>query len=104
MSASGSWIESPLGERRRVELGPSLRRMLALLLERHRGEPGRTTSTWELLEAGWPGERLVADAGANRVYAAIKRLRNMGLRGVIERHEEGYRIAPHARLTEIAEP
>lgn len=101
VSAAGAWIEVPAQGRQRVELGPSLRRMLALLLARHRTEPTRTTTTWELLEAGWPGEQLVADAGANRVYAAIKRLRNMGLRGVIERHDDGYRVAPHASLTEI---
>jgi hypothetical protein len=103
VSASGAWIEVPAQGRQRVELGPSLRRMLALLLARHRDEPTRTTTTWELLEAGWPGENLLADAGANRVYAAIKRLRNMGLRGVIERHGDGYRIGPHASVTEIDE-
>lgn len=101
VSASGAWIESPQQGRARVELGPSLRRMLAILLTRHRGEPGRTTSTWDLLDAGWPDEKVQPDAGANRVYAAIKRLRNMGLRGVIERRDDGYRIAPHAKLTEL---
>ena len=103
VSASGAWIESPLSGRKRVELGPSLRRMVSLLLERHRAEPGRTSSTWELLDAGWPGEKILPDAGANRVYAALKRLRNMGLRNVIERSEDGYRISPHARITEIGE-
>ncbi len=101
VSASGAWIESPTQDRARVELGPSLRRMLAFLLANHRTEAGRTSSTWELLEAGWPDEKVLPDAGANRVYAAIKRLRNMGLRGVIERKDEGYRIAAHAKLTEL---
>ncbi len=103
VAASGAWIVSAVQRGHRVELGPSLRRMLALLLARHREGSGRATTTWELLEAGWPGERLLPDAGTNRVYAAVKRLRNMGLRGVIERHDEGYRVAPLARLTEIAE-
>ncbi|MBN8611598.1 MAG: helix-turn-helix domain-containing protein [Deltaproteobacteria bacterium] len=101
VSASGAWIESPSQDRARVDLGPSLRRMLALLLTNHRTEPGRTSSTWDLLEAGWPDEKVLPDAGANRVYAAIKRLRNMGLRGVIERRDDGYRIAIHAKLTEL---
>jgi hypothetical protein len=101
VSASGAWIESPGSKR--VELGPSLRRMVALLLERHRTQPGRTSSTWELLDAGWPGEKVLPDAGANRVYAALKRLRNMGLRNVIERSEDGYRVAAQARLTEIGD-
>jgi hypothetical protein len=101
VSASGAWIESPSHDRARVELGPSLRRMLALLLTNHRTEAGRTSSTWDLLEAGWPNEKVLPDAGANRVYAAIKRLRNMGLRGVIERRDDGYRIAAHAKITEL---
>jgi hypothetical protein len=103
VSASGAWIESPTSGRKRVELGPSLRRMVALLLERHRTEPGRTSSTWDLLDAGWPGERVQPDAGANRVYAALKRLRNMGLRNVIERSEDGYRIPAQARITAIGD-
>jgi hypothetical protein len=103
VSASGAWIESPLSGRKRVELGPSLRRMVALLLDRHRREPGRTSSTWDLLDAGWPGEKVHPDAGANRVYAALKRLRNMGLRNVIERSDDGYRIPAHARITEIGD-
>jgi hypothetical protein len=103
VSASGAWIESPVSGRKRVELGPSLRRMVAFLLERHRTEPGRTSSTWELPEAGWPGEKVLPDAGANRVYAALKRLRNMGLRNVIERREDGYRIPVQARITEIGD-
>lgn len=95
----GSWVES--ASRTRTELGPSLRRIVALLLARHREEPGRTTTTWELLDAGWPGEVVLPEAGPNRVYVAVKRIRDAGLRGVVERHEDGYRISPLARFTEI---
>jgi hypothetical protein len=51
---------------------------------------------WELFEAGWPGERPIREAGANRVYVTLARLRQLGLRDVVERFEDGYRIAPQA--------
>ncbi|AKF03526.1 helix-turn-helix domain-containing protein [Sandaracinus amylolyticus] len=101
LGPAGAWIDTARGER--VKLGPALRNVLALLLQRHAEDPGRTTSTWELLEIGWPGESIQPDAGANRVYATIRRLRNMGLRGVIERHDDGYRIVPGAQITWIQE-
>lgn len=101
LGPDASWIDSGRGER--LKLGPSLRNMLALLLARHRDDPQRTASTWELLEAGWPGEMVQAEAGANRVYAALKRLRHMGLRSAIERHDDGYRIVPLARITLITD-
>lgn len=101
LGPEGAWIDTARGER--IKLGPALRNVLALLLERHAEEPGRTASTWELLEVGWPGESILPDAGANRVYATIRRLRNMGLRGILERHDEGYRIVPNAQITWIRE-
>jgi hypothetical protein len=101
LGPGAAWIDTGRGER--LKLGPSLRNILACLLEHHRREPSRTLSTWELLEAGWPGEKIAAQSGANRVYAAINRLRNMGLRSTLERHDDGYRIVPGARITLIEE-
>jgi hypothetical protein len=96
-----AWIDNGTSER--VKLGASLRKILQLLLQCHDQDPQRSVATWELLDAGWPGETMAPEAGANRVYAAISRLRNMGLRGAIERHDDGYRIAPRARITRIPE-
>jgi hypothetical protein len=51
--------------------------------------------TWDdLLAAGWPGERMRADAGAHRVRVAISTLRKMGLRDVLRTEEDGYRLDP----------
>ncbi len=44
----------------------------------------------ELVTAGWPGERLVAEAAAGRLYAAIATLRRMGLRDWLQRRDDGY--------------
>jgi predicted ATPase len=70
----------------------SLRRVLLLLVERRLAAPGDTTSTDQLLRAGWPGERMTRRAGVNRVYVAIAALRAAGLRGVLVRVGQGYAL------------
>jgi hypothetical protein len=89
-----AWFSVAGGERQR--LGGALRRVLLALIDRHASAPGGPLSIWDILEAGWPGERPVVEAGANRVYVAIARLRSRGLRDVIDRFEDGYRLAPRA--------
>jgi hypothetical protein len=87
-----AWFSVGGGERQR--LSGALRRVLSALIDRHASRPNAPLSMWDILEAGWPGERPVAEAGANRVYVAIARLRTRGLRDVIDRFEDGYRISP----------
>jgi hypothetical protein len=96
LAGDGSWIETAGGERRK--LGRANQQVLRALLLSHKNEPGRALGVWQLLEAGWPGEDPIPDAGANRVYVAIARLRALGLRHVLERSGDGYRILPDARL------
>lgn len=80
------------GEKRR--LGTPLRRILAALVAKHRASPGTPLTLWELLAAGWPGEDPLPEAGANRVYVTVNRLRAAGLREMVERFDYGYRLAP----------
>jgi hypothetical protein len=47
----------------------------------------------DLLAAGWPGERVRYDAGANRVYVALAELRKLGLRDWLMNDGAGYRLA-----------
>jgi hypothetical protein len=79
-------------------LGHAHWRIVTALVERHRTAPGATLTIQDLVEAGWPGERPIAEAGANRVYVALTHLRRMGMRDVIERCTDGYRIAAHASI------
>lgn len=83
-------------------LGQALSRIVMALVDRYNQSPEATLTLEELLEAGWPGERLVAEAGANRVYVALAQLRRMGLRSVIERGAGGYRLAPHTEIRLVA--
>ncbi|MDQ3033510.1 MAG: hypothetical protein M3Y87_13910 [Myxococcota bacterium] len=95
VASDGGWVAVG-GERRK--LGRANQHVLRALLLAHRHQPGREMDVWQLLEAGWPGEEPLPEAGANRVYVAIGRLRSLGLRQVIERSGSGYRIAPTAAL------
>jgi tetratricopeptide (TPR) repeat protein len=55
----------------------------------------RTLPVTEILARVWPGEKMLLEAGANRVYAAAALLRKQpGLRDVIQSEGAGYRLAP----------
>jgi tetratricopeptide (TPR) repeat protein len=78
----------------------AVRAVLRALLEARISRPGVPVSIDALVSAGWPGEKVLAAAGAERVYAAIATLRRLGLRGVIAQEADGYLIpANRAVLT-----
>ncbi|MDF2695598.1 MAG: Signal transduction response regulator, partial [Labilithrix sp.] len=75
----GRWVRTPTGAF--VDLGRrrALRRLVARLVEASVEEPGRALPVSELLQAGWPDERLDGHSGLNRLYVALTRLRSLGL-------------------------
>jgi hypothetical protein len=91
-----SWVAGPDGSRRL--LGHAQRRIVTALADLHRRAPGATLTIRELVEVGWPGERPLAGAGANRVHVALTQLRRMGMRDILERCGGGYRFAPNATV------
>jgi hypothetical protein len=54
-------------------------------------------TTDELVAATWPGERLRGRSGANRLYVAVAELRKLGLKDVIVRDRQGYRLRAELR-------
>lgn len=98
LGPDASWFR--VANEPRVDLSrrKPLRLILDRLAEASRGQPDapdKTHLAWDdLLEAGWPGEKMRADAGAHRVRVAISTLRKMGLRDVLRTEEAGYRIDP----------
>jgi hypothetical protein len=60
--------------------------------------PADALGVWELFEAGWPGDSPVPEAGANRVYVTLTRLRQLGFRGAVQRFGDGWRIDPGVRV------
>lgn len=95
-----TWVAGPDGTRHR--LGRAHRRIILALVARRDAAPDAPLTLWDLLEAGWPGERPMAEAGANRVYVALTRLRVLGLRDVVERFEDGYRLCPRTVVRHVA--
>ena len=77
-----------------IELGarPVLLRVMHVLAEaRRQGRSG--VSADGLLLSAWPDERPERSSGLNRVYAAIRLLRKLGLADAIQRSASGYRLA-----------
>jgi hypothetical protein len=92
--SDGSWVESPSGQR--IEVGRHLAnaRILAWLLRQRTEAPGEATDVEGLALAGWPGERILPAAAANRVRVALSALRRAGIGELIERTEGGWRLDP----------
>jgi hypothetical protein len=71
--------------------------MLLALAEARRDRPGDAIDVEALLEAAWPGENPLPEAGINRVYVAISTLRKLGLSDVLQRWDGGYRLDPNVQ-------
>ena len=56
----------------------------------------------ELLEAGWPDERVSKEAGANRVRVALATLRKLGLKDHIQSRADGYLLLPELDVRDDA--
>ncbi len=93
VGGGGRWFRMP-GD---AVVSLERRRPLALLLDRlatERCSSSEAALAWDTLqEAGWPGERILAEAGAHRVRVAISTLRKLGLREALETTPEGYRLS-----------
>jgi ATP/maltotriose-dependent transcriptional regulator MalT len=64
----------------------ALRHIVMALVEAR----GRPLAADELFAIGWPGEKVVGDAGGNRVRVAISTLRRLGLASVLLTSDAGY--------------
>jgi hypothetical protein len=93
-----AWVRTPSGDTYDLKGRGALRRLLLRLARHWREARGERIDASVLLEAGWPGERPIREAGLNRVYVALSTLRKMGLREVIDRDDRGYRIDPSVRV------
>jgi predicted ATPase len=79
--------------------GP-LRRVLHALVDARVRAPGNALGVHDILDAGWPGEKVQAEAGANRVYTAIRQLRRMGLEDYLLTRDAGYLLDPEKPVRE----
>ncbi len=98
VSTSARWFRPPRGDRVSLDTRRALRLILGRLAEQREKRPGAALPLEALLEAGWPGERVLHEAGVSRVYAAVSHLRREGLRDVLSRRDDGYLLDPSVEL------
>jgi tetratricopeptide (TPR) repeat protein len=99
VAVDGSSFALDEGPTVELDRRPTLRRVLAALAARHAaGERGASVS--DLVAAGWPGEKMSAESGAERVYASIGALRRLVLAAVLVRREDGYALEGRIELVE----
>jgi len=98
---AGDWFALPGGERVACKhLGPP-RRVLSKLAEERVKAPGVPVSIEALVQATWPGERMIAGAGRSRLYVAISTLRKLGLRDVVCKDPVGYLLSTALPLRRV---
>lgn len=85
----GTWIRVGAGALVVVSAAAG-RRLLVALGQHATARPGAPLSAQELVAAGWPGERILREAGRNRLYVELNKLRKVGLGAVLVTRREGY--------------
>jgi predicted ATPase len=94
VGGEGRWFRPPHAEPVDLERRRPLRLMLERLVGHRLDRPGEALPWEGLLEAGWPGERVILSAGAHRVRVAVSTLRKLGLRTVLLTVGDGYMLDP----------
>jgi len=94
LARDGSWVQPAGGEAVSLRRRENLALLLRALAATHHQRPGAALSIDDLFRAGWPGQRIDPRAAAGRVYVALTALRNLGLRDVLVRTDDGYRFDP----------
>ena len=97
IGANASWFRAPHGERVNLDR----RRNLALLLAHLASAARSSVTSSELVAAGWPGEKVIATAGAHRVRVAIATLRKLGLKDAIVTTADGYTLASNITVVRV---
>lgn len=76
----------------------AIRLILDGFVEKYLESPGESWTVEDLFELGWPGEDIRPKSAADRVYWAIRTLRDLGLRELLVTTDEGYCLDPDAAI------
>jgi len=90
VGADGTWFQPPGGTRVELAHRKVLARLLQTLADRRLRTPGEPCAIQDLVEAGWPGTRLIPASAQNRVHVAVSTLRSAGLAPILTRQRGGY--------------
>jgi hypothetical protein len=89
-----SWLEMPGAARFDLGRRPTLRRIVQALVQKHAAARGTALGVEELVEAGWPGQRLLHFPATKRVHTAVWSLRRRGLGDLLVTSGDGYMLHP----------
>jgi hypothetical protein len=81
-----------------------LARLLDCLVAARQESPGGAIPWSDLVEAAWPGERIIAHAGVHRVRVALSTLRKLGLRDLLITTPDGYALDRSCPIFRAEEP
>jgi|GEM_PF-6848449 len=95
------WFEWD-GTRADLSRRDAARRILTRLVQARVEQPGEPLTKDAIIAAGWPGAVLHPDAAASRIYTAIRKLRDDGLREVLLTRDGGYMLSPAVSITRVA--
>jgi hypothetical protein len=98
IGAEARWFEAPRGHRVNLGRRGALRRLLLKLSEQRMHIPGRGVAVDQMIDAGWPGEKIQYEAALARVYTSVQRLRSLGLSEVLLTRDDGYVLDPAVPL------
>ena len=90
------WLRLPSRQRIELPRQRAMRLILLALVRERLARPGHALSWEQLLAQGWPGERMLHDAGYVRVRVALSKLRALGLRGLLSSRDDGYLLRDDA--------
>lgn len=90
----GRTVVLPSGARVDLSRKGAVRRVLVALARARVDAPSRALSLDELVAAGWPGERLLAEAAQKRAYTAIWALRASIFGERLLTRDDGYLVDP----------
>lgn len=85
----GKWLKIGDEEALNLSRRRSIRLILHALVEAQGGEP---LSLYKLFDIGWPGQEIAPELAAERVYWAIRMIRDFGLRHWVTTSDQGYAL------------
>jgi hypothetical protein len=93
-----AWMEGPGHARVNLLDRPTVRRLVALLVDARERSPGSALDMDALIAGGWPGERILPEAAQNRLHVTLGTLRKLGLRDVLLKVDGGWTLDPAVEL------
>lgn len=91
------WLRLDGGAQVDLAARPVLQRLAGALIE-DRQAGGDGLDVEQLLQQVWPGERFVGSSGSGRLYTAIRALRKLIFGDLLEKGQDGYRLAETVRI------